>query len=403
MNIQKQLFRLYSYEFFCNFGLAQVIWVVLMAGRGFTLGQIGVAEGFFHLVSFLGEVPSGMAADLLGRKRTLAAASGLRALAAFCMIAGGQGMAGVCLSFAFLALSYNMASGTREALAYDSLLQAGCPQRYEQVSARQSGIWRATSAVCSLLTVLTLWLGWRRAYLVDGCFALAALAIACRVQEPVVTQAQAARQQHALRDLWPRLRRHIALSVGFLRQNPRAGCKMLADGALGCCATLTVMVLQQHLVQLGLGGGVMDALLGPALLAITLAGVAGSVCAVRVKLPFGRVTALCAGCIAAGVALAGAPRLSLALAGGALATFWDALYEIKVSVRLNQDFPSDQRATLVSVQSVVFSLLMLPASPLVGAVCEAVGVTAGLALLGAGLAAGAAVGFALYTAALRRA
>ncbi len=45
--------------------------------RGFSLAEIGLAEGFFHLVSILGELPSGLAADLLGRKRVLAASQGL--------------------------------------------------------------------------------------------------------------------------------------------------------------------------------------------------------------------------------------------------------------------------------------------------------------------------------------
>ena len=46
--------------------------------RGFSLAEIGLAEGFFHLVSILGELPSGLAADLLGRKRVLAGCLGCR-------------------------------------------------------------------------------------------------------------------------------------------------------------------------------------------------------------------------------------------------------------------------------------------------------------------------------------
>ena len=45
--------------------------------------------------------------------------------------------------------------------------------------------------------------------------------------------------------------------------------------------------------------------------------------------------------------------------------------------------PSDQRATLISVDGMAYSLLMIPASPLVGAVGDAFGQAgAGLALLG---------------------
>ena len=50
--------------------------------------------------------------------------------------------------------------------------------------------------------------------------------------------------------------------------------------------------------------------------------------------------------------------------------------------RLNDAIPSDRRATLISVDSMVYSLLMIPASPLVGAVGDAFGQAgAGLAVL----------------------
>ena len=38
-----------------------------------------------------------------------------------------------------------------------------------------------------------------------------------------------------------------------------------------------------------------------------------------------------------------------------------------MTARLNRDFPSDRRATLVSVQSMAYSLAMLPVSALAGA------------------------------------
>lgn len=76
MNLKKQLSNVYLYTFFSTFTITDAVWVALLAARGFTLAQIGLAEGIFHAVSLLCEVPSGMAADLLGRRRTLAAGGG---------------------------------------------------------------------------------------------------------------------------------------------------------------------------------------------------------------------------------------------------------------------------------------------------------------------------------------
>ena len=59
------------------------------------------------------------------------------------------------------------------------------------------------------------------------------------------------------------------------------------------------------------------------------------------------------------------------------------IYLLHESQRLNDVIPSDQRATLISVDSMMYSVLMIPASPLVGAVGDWFGQAgAGLVLLG---------------------
>ena len=70
------------------------------------------------------------------------------------------------------------------------------------------------------------------------------------------------------------------------------------------------------------------------------------------------------------------------------------MYLLHERQKLNDAIPSDQRATLISVDSMAYSLLMIPASPLVGALGDAFGQAgAGLAALGAAiLASGLATG-----------
>lgn len=395
MQIKHQLRALYLFEAVSGFGLAQVIWVVLLAGRGFSLAQIGLAEGFFHLVSFLCEVPSGMAADLLGRRRTLAASMGVRALACLAMIAS-RGIGGVCLAMGLSALSYNLISGTREAITYDSLLQANRAGDYERVAGRMGVLYRASTVGCALCAGAALALGWRLAYLTDFAAALAGLMLALGLTEPPRGQEASA----TLRDFWPRLLRHVADTGAFLRQNPAAVEKMLLDGACGCCAYFGGQLLQPRLMELGLPAG----LLGPVLALLPLAGAAGSALAGRMggRLRFRRVALLCAAGIGCSLALAGLPVLALALAAGAAATFWDGLLEVKMTARLNRDFPSDRRATLVSVQSMAYSLAMLPVSPLAGALCDELGYSGGMAALGLGLLSLVAAGMAAHRCRKRR-
>ena len=86
MNIQTQLRRLNIFGFSATLRVTDAVWVVFLMTRGFSLWQVGLAEGIFHAVSLLCEIPSGMAADLMGRRRSLATAGLCGMIAALLMV-----------------------------------------------------------------------------------------------------------------------------------------------------------------------------------------------------------------------------------------------------------------------------------------------------------------------------
>ena len=77
MDLKKQLGALYASTFLSGLRLTDAVWVALLAARGFALWEIGLAEAVYHIISLVFEVPSGMAADLLGRRRTYLLGKGL--------------------------------------------------------------------------------------------------------------------------------------------------------------------------------------------------------------------------------------------------------------------------------------------------------------------------------------
>ena len=97
-------------------------------------GEIGLAEAVYHIISLVFEVPSGMAADLLGRRRTYPWRASALAQDVTILLANDLPM--VCLAMGLGALSGSMYSGTSSALVYDSLVQTHCTERYLSVSAR---------------------------------------------------------------------------------------------------------------------------------------------------------------------------------------------------------------------------------------------------------------------------
>ena len=379
MNLKKQLACLYTNYFFSGLRITDAVWVALLAARGFSLWEIGFAEGAFHIVSLLCEVPSGMAADLLGRKKILVF-GGMCVVLYNLLMAIAPNLFFICLAMGLNAFASTMFSGTFSALTYDSLKQCGQTDDYLKVSATCSQITNLTTALGSLASTLERFLHFSGYYLLSAAFeSIAALATVLMV-EPIVTETQASRENRSFRELPGQFVQLVQDSLAALRSSPLVA-KLIAASALVCVPSyLTKMFVQQRLIELGWP----TALLFLPLLLSGLASVLGTEVGRRVR-PHSlrRFYAVCAllcggGCVLVGAAPALGCIAGCMLVQGALEVW--LLHEDRL---LNDAIPSDQRATLISVDSMAYSLLMIPASPLVGAVGDAFGQAgAGLALLG---------------------
>lgn len=379
LNLKKQLACIYTSDFFSGLRITDAVWVALLAARGFSLWEIGLAESVYHIVSLFCEVPSGMAADLLGRRKTLLS-GGVLTVTCNLLMAFAPNLFTICLAMGLNALAMTMFSGTFTALVYDSLKTEGREDEYIQVSANSSQISMLANAIGSLASLLKRFLGFAGFYLLSAAFEGVSTAALALMEEPIVTKAQASREKHALRTLPEQFRQLVRDSLHVLHTCPMAG-KLIASSALiSVPSYLTKMFLQQRLVELGWP---TELLFLPLLLG-GLACVAGTEIGRRVRCrSMRRLYTACAllcgvGTLLVGTAPAWGGILGMMLVQGVL-----EVYLLHESQKLNDAIPSDQRATLISVDGMAYSLLMIPASPLVGAVGDAFGQAgAGLALLG---------------------
>lgn len=347
-------------EWAAAFCPAGSVWVLLLALRGFSPVEIGLAEAVFHAVSLCGELPSGLLADLMGRKRTLAASQVMFFLSALLM-AAFDGRSWVYLSLAVSALGYNLQSGTREAITYESMLQAGQEADYLKFSSLQNSVYRFSSGGSMLLAGVTVRLGWRTAYLLDGGIALIGLAAVLSLTEPVCTGRDGSAT--TLGALPGALKETLRGAWTLLRRDGTAVRIMLLNALVGACATLTGFFLQQR-VEAAVA---VPALLGPALFILRLGGgLAGLLTGRLDRLPYGKTAALTGGGVLLCALAARGNFLPWLIVSGLLAGLLDDSLQLVSDKRLNQRFPSDRRATLVSVSSMSFSLFMIPLSPLAG-------------------------------------
>ena len=379
MNIKKQLACIYTTNFFSGLRITNAVWVALLAARGFSLWEIGLAESVLHIVSLLFEIPSGMVADLLGRKRTLVF-GGFLGVAANVLMAFAPNLFFICFAMGLNAISNTMFSGTNTALVYDSLKQAGRTEDYIKVSANESQISMAANAFGSLASTLEQFLHFTGFYLLSALFeGISAFANVLMV-EPVVTEAQASREHQTFRDL-PRLFAQLVQdSLHALRTCPLAVKLILSNAAISVPSYLTKMFLQQRLIELGWP---MALLFLPMLLS-SAACVVGTAIARRHK-PYSmtRFYSSCAQLCGLGTLLVGIAPAWGSVFGMMLVQGIIEIYNLHEGQRLNDVIPSDQRATLISVDGMMYSLLMIPASPFIGWVGDWFGQAgAGLVLLG---------------------
>lgn len=350
--IKKQISTLYSTAVLSNLSLTGA-WIAILTARGFSLVEIGIAETVFHITSLLMELPSGILADVFGRKRMLIVSTVMRMIGNMVMIFSND-LSLVCLSVCFTALSYNFSSGTGDALAYDSLKLARMEDGFERFESNQLMIYRLCGGLSTLCAGFALTIGHKIAYGTDVLSGLIQILLLCSLREIP------ADQSGADRSILRRLLSCFKESLFFLRGSARALFMMFCNSLVGAMDILLLFFLQAKLPT----RGIPQWELGVALLLMELGGIVGA--KLILKLPrwsYRAVFAASLAAVLAGILMEHAAYQLMTL-GGFLAAVGDDALQVRTNALLQSMFPSQQRATLTSVESLTFSVVMVVLTPL---------------------------------------
>ena len=354
-NLNKQIRTLYITGILGNISLTGA-WVVILAARGFSLVEIGFAETVFHITSLICEIPSGMLADMYGRKKMLVISRVMAIIGDIVMLLSGN-FTMVLLAMPFHAMAYNFASGSGEALAYDSMKREGAESGYEKYISNQSIIYRIGSGVSTLAAGPALYLGYRKAYLISALMGCITLIFTLTLFEI----------KGVTKRTHPSMIREtiffFADSLRFLKENKKASALMFLNSFVGAVDTLLLFFLQSKLKT----AGISNWLLGPALFVMEIGGIIGAKLILKAKkVRYAKVFAVCLTGVLAGVVLEHTGIVALMVLGGFISSMADDAIQIRTDARLQDMFPSRQRATLISVSSFTFSVVMIILSPLAG-------------------------------------
>jgi len=110
-----------------NITITQTVWVIYLATHGYTPFAIGLFEMGFHLAKFLAEVPTGIFADLRGRRASLVVSCALGACAQLLFLRPTALF--IALNFALQGVAYAFRGGADSALLWTLAERTGSPDR----------------------------------------------------------------------------------------------------------------------------------------------------------------------------------------------------------------------------------------------------------------------------------
>ncbi len=373
LNIKKQITRLYVSSALWNLSLTGA-WVAILAARGYSLLEIGFAETVFHITSLLFEIPSGILADLFGRKNMLIVSTVMKIIGNLIMITSCN-LFMVCAALSFYAMSYNFSSGSGDALAYDSLKMVGKEAYYERYASNELIIHRFCAGVSTLCAGFALFIGHKAAYGADVLMCAVQIGTLLPLREVYagdgnnVSEGSKANGKNIAGNLIGSIGKEFvkcfAESLSFIKKERKTMLLMLSNSLVGAVDILLLFFLQAKLPK----AGMPDGALGFALFFMEMGGVLGARMILKCKkLRYKNVFAATGFFVLLGVLLEHSGVYMVMMLGGFLAAFSDDALQVRTNTILQDMFPSKQRATLISIESFTFSMIMIVLSPLAGVV-----------------------------------
>ena len=369
------------------------VWVVyLTVEQGFSLTQVTTADAAFFIGITVLEVPTGAVADRWGRSTSLAL--GAAALAVALLFFGFTTSYPVLLaSFLVWALAEALSSGADLALLFDTLKALGREHEYEKHAGRGEAALAGGALLGTLLggpvaaitsTQSTIFIG-------VGTTALTALLALAMVEAPYQSEGGAGNAYFS----------SLRQAVGIVIRRPAVRGMMLVGGVLGASFGTQEYLVQPYLLGNDVAVGLFFSLLQ---VPIQLGFVVGALVAATLTIRVGEPRLLPGITAAGGLALVfawGSPGL-MGIAFIPIAAAAEGIIRPISTGYINRRVPSDQRATILSMQSLTMAFFITPLAPLVGATADANGVRSSYLLIGGVALVGGAIATGFWLRSHRR-
>lgn len=355
-------------EFTSYFGITS-FWILFFIQNGLSLLQIGLLESIFHGTSLLCEIPSGMLADRFSYKTNLYLAR-LSNIGSSILILFGQGNFWIyAIAMMVNAWSYNFDSGTSTAFLFDSAVEAGQKDRYLQISSFLSGVAEVTRTLGTVVAGFFIHGALAWTYYIAIGLSLLSILLIFLMKEP---ESKSDERNHLT------LKRILEVVKQEWRDKPVLFYWMLTYQLVGTIMCMFYFYYQQKISDLASWQVSLIMLIGSGfnLLAVYLASQIGKKWNSNQVFPI--MVALTGLVLLLVTFKTPFAYLSVYLLTNALYAVYQPIYYNDLQAYL----PSSVRATMLSINSMMFSLSMIVIFPLTGWFIDSCGFVAVFLVLG---------------------
>ena len=360
-----------------GFGLITAMWLIyLQQRRGLSLTQATFVDVAFWIAAVLGEVPTGIVADTYGRKTSLVAGVFLMSLSIFAWALAPTILL-IVLAYAGLAIGVTFLSGAEDAFFFESIQITGRANSYTRLvglaGATMLGATAVGSAVSGLFASVDLILP----FLIAGVSLLATLGTVLTFKEPQVEEKGVGQTRISYREI-------LRQSFTLMRARPVLRSPMLYLAIVPMVAlVMETFFLQPQAVRLG----VPIAGIGMLVMATQFTNMAGSTWADKIatRLGEGRVLFIIPGIIVISLILLAAFQVFFSLLWIAVISFVTAVLRPLVLNRIQSQVSDNVRATILSMESLMATMLLTVSEPILGVIADRAGLPTAYVTLAAGL------------------
>jgi MFS family permease len=362
--------KFFIYQALYNFMLFLPVWVIFLQQKhGLSLTQVTLIDSAFWLTMVFTEVPTGAVADTMGRKYSQFIGM-LLATGSLLFFALAPNYPLLILANSLWAFAITFISGADLALFYDTLQELGRTSEYPKYRGWISAVRMTATAISGLLGGFVGSRNLEATFLITALLMVLATLFLIWLKEPPLGQDT---------DLGMKFNYRQALKLTFetIRQRIELRYALLYSSLLYLMpAAIRVTFIQPYVLAIGLP----IASLGVIALVFRIFQVGGSTYAGKISQRLGEWKLLLFFPIPIfiGLLAIGGIESWVGIALFASSGFFSAAATPTIENVINRQTPSPIRATILSVDSLIFRLLSAMLSPCIGLVADSLGLAAAL-------------------------